>query len=802
MHLLFCNIKKIILLTSLLFCTVAAFAQLQVNTQDANSLVRNILLCPQIQVSNLKFTGDSKMIGHYNSSKSNVGLTSGIILSSGDIMNAIGPNDSKGSGQAMNQAGDPDLDIISSPTHDAAVLEFDFVAVTDSVVIKYVFASEEYLEFVNLGFNDVFGFFLSGPGINGPYSNNAKNIALTPGTNKAVSVNTINNKINSNLYINNGDGSPGTPQFTNNKVVQFDGFTRPLSAVSVVTPGLTYHMKICIADVSDGIYDSAVFLEGGSFFSSEFSVHEIGTNAFDQLYEGCDSVIVDIKMSSSRKNIGKLPITIIGSATNGIDYAKLPDSIPISPAGNGTFIIKPLKDNIVDNNETIDIILKNSACSQDTLHYKIKDLFPIVVSNYDSVYCGGPISINAKYSGGAATTLTWALNGSNQKTIAVNPGWNTTTYLYTVDDHCHQGPVQGKVRAVVNNKKPNAGADQRYCSGPVVTIGDTAHTGYTYQWSPVAGLNFSDISNPTLTLTNTSGTKSVVNYVVATDNGMCQAMDTVIVTVLPNPMALIDSTPYIKCPVFYINPKENSSVSDSSEYFWSTSDGQQKIGKDAVLTFANSGFYDVSLKIVNYGMCSDSTTALNHVEVLVSPTAGFTVSNNEVDMLTPTVTFQGTPVSADSCYMDIFSEKGELLDASPVCDFSYDIPKSGYNKAVQYVVATNGCKDTLAKTIYVKPEYFVYAPNAFTLNGDGLNEEFKISYSWAIEDFNFYVFDRWGHEMYHQRGTGTDVTWDGKAQDGTMQPEGVYVYMYTYTRPVRGQLVDHIQEYGKVTLIR
>ncbi len=776
----------------MLFCTVAAFAQLQVNTQDANSLVRNILLCPQIQVSNLKFTGDSKMIGHYNSSKSNVGLTSGIILSSGDIMNAIGPNDSKGSGQAMNQSGDPDLDIISSPTHDAAVLEFDFVAVTDSVVIKYVFASEEYLEFVNMGFNDVFGFFLSGPGINGPYSNNAKNIALTPGTNKAVSVNTINNKLNSNLYINNGDGSPGTTQFTNNKVIQFDGFTRPLSAVSVVTPGLTYHMKICIADVSDGIYDSAVFLEGGSFFSSEFSVHEIGTNSFDQLYEGCDSVIVDIKMSSSRKNIGKLPIKIIGSATNGIDYALLPDSIPINPAGNGTFVIKPLKDNLVDNNETIDIILKNSACSQDTLHYKIKDLFPIVVSNYDSVYCGGPISINAKYSGGAATILTWALNGSNQKTIAVNPGWNTTTYLYTVDDHCHQGPVQGKVRAVVNNKKPNAGADQRYCSGPAVTIGDTAHTGYTYQWSPVAGLNSSTVSEPTLTLTNTSGTKSVVNYVVATDNGMCQAKDTVIVTVLPNPVALIDSVPYIKCPVFYLNPKENSLVADSSEYFWSTSDGQQKTGKDAVLTFANSGFYDVSLKVVNYGMCSDSNTAVNHVEILVAPTADFTVSSTEVDMLTPSVTFQGTPVSADSCYMDIFSEKGELLNASSLCDFSYDIPKSGYNKAVQYVVATNGCKDTLAKTIYVKPEYFVYAPNAFTVNGDGLNENFKISYSWAIEDFNFYVFDRWGHEMYHQRGTGTDVTWDGKAQDGSMQPEGVYVYMYTYTRPVRGQLVDHI----------
>ncbi|MFM7022234.1 MAG: choice-of-anchor L domain-containing protein [Flavobacteriales bacterium] len=802
MHLFFRYINTLIL-AALFLWNSSVYGQLQVDHQDANTLVRSILLCPQIQVSNLKFTGDQSMIGHFNSSKANVGLTDGIILSTGDIQDATGPNDSKGAGASMGLSGDADLDIISSPTHDAAVLEFDFVAITDSVVINYVFASEEYLEFVDMGFNDVFGFFLSGPGINGPFSGNAVNIALTPGTSTPVSVNTINDVKNSGLYINNGTGAAGSSQFTSNKVIQFDGFTRPLAARCAVTPGLKYHMKIAIADVSDGIYDSAVFLEGGSFFSNEYTVHEIATNPKDQLYENCDSVVVTFKMSPSKFKIGKLPLKFQGTATNGVDYAFLKDSVVINPNnGIGTLVVKPLKDNFSDNNETLDIILKKSACNEDTLHYRFKDLLPITVTSYDTLYCGGPITIVSKYSGGASPVLTWALDGSNQKTLNVNPGWNTKEYTYTVDDHCGQGPIQGKVKAIVNNKKPNAGADKRFCSGPPVIIGGGATVGYTYQWSPVAGLDNSASSQPSLSITNTSGTKSVVNYVVESDNGMCKAKDTVVVTVLPNPLAVIDPLTYSKCPIFFLNPLEHSSVSDSVEYVWTTSDGQQQTGKDALLSFANPGSYNVFLTVTNYGLCTDEAAALNHVTILPTPVASFTMSSNEVNMLDPLVTFDGAPLFADSCYMDVFGPDGQLLTASPLCNFSYEIPETGYNKAVQYVVAQNGCRDTLEQTIYVKPEYFVYAPNAFTVNNDGLNESFKVYYSWAIEDFEFYIYDRWGHEMFHQTGNGSEVSWDGKAADGTLQPQGVYVYMYTFTRPVRGNLSEKVREYGKVTLVR
>ena len=173
----------------------------------------------------------------------------------------VGPNNNSGATTNWNgvstEHGDADLDdLINGSTFDAVVLEFDFIPQGDTVEFQYIFASEEYPEFV-FSFNDVFAFFISGPGISG----GVQNLALVPGTSDPVSINTINSSTNSALYTPNGTGSVGESQYTNPKVVQFDGFTVPLTAISKVTPCKTYHLKIAIADVADGSYDSGVFLK-------------------------------------------------------------------------------------------------------------------------------------------------------------------------------------------------------------------------------------------------------------------------------------------------------------------------------------------------------------------------------------------------------------------------------------------------------------------------------------------------------------------------------------------------------------
>jgi hypothetical protein len=197
---------------------------------------------PGATISNVRITGSSLSIGTF--SEGGLGIASGIILSSGNVATAIGPNNQAGAGEDVGTPGDGQLNTIVSPntTHDAAILEFDVVTTTPVFTISYVFGSEEYREYVDKEFNDVFAFYVDGA-----------NIALTPGSNNPVTIDTINHLRNTSLYRDNETG-------TN---TQLDGFTVPLLAVAFVEPHVTHHIKIAIADAGDSILDSAVFIEQG-----------------------------------------------------------------------------------------------------------------------------------------------------------------------------------------------------------------------------------------------------------------------------------------------------------------------------------------------------------------------------------------------------------------------------------------------------------------------------------------------------------------------------------------------------------
>ncbi|MDR6763544.1 gliding motility-associated-like protein [Flavobacterium sp. 2755] len=269
--------KKILFVLLITLFSNFAKAQLVIYNTSLNpeQLVQNTLLGPGVNVSNIKFNEApsniiSDQIGRFdNGASTNIGLNKGIILSTGNAIIAAGPNDrSLATLPTSNpHEGDSDLSILTNnqPIKNVAVLEFDFVPVGNKLSFNFVFASDEYPEFVNDLYNDNFGFFISGPGITGPYSGNAKNIALIPNTSLPVSINNLNNGNTNNgpceycqYYINNEGGS----------TIQYDGFTKVLQASSDVQCGQTYHIKLAIANVADNNYDSAVFIEEASFSSS------------------------------------------------------------------------------------------------------------------------------------------------------------------------------------------------------------------------------------------------------------------------------------------------------------------------------------------------------------------------------------------------------------------------------------------------------------------------------------------------------------------------------------------------------
>jgi hypothetical protein len=237
--------------------------------------IQNYLLGSGITVTNIKFNGSTTaantivdQIGKFSNGTASVGITNGIILSTGNSMVAEGPNDLSGASLAPASpiTGDPDLALLTTSTvRNTASIEFDFVPIGQNLSFNFVFASEEYLEFVNSNYNDVFGFFISGPGITGPFSGNAKNLAVLPSTNTPITINTINNVLNSDFYINNGTGSTPNVNFGS----QYDGHTKVLPATTTVQCGETYHIKLAIANVSDNAFDSAVFIEANSFNANQ-----------------------------------------------------------------------------------------------------------------------------------------------------------------------------------------------------------------------------------------------------------------------------------------------------------------------------------------------------------------------------------------------------------------------------------------------------------------------------------------------------------------------------------------------------
>ena len=254
------SVASSIAIAYIAFSGVAA-AQINTSYDRTATALAERLLGDGVQISNVKLKASNVSAGYFDNAESVIGFNDGIILSSGDIRNVTGANVSEDASHMNLFYGDNDLNSLIPGyfTLDATVLEFDFVAETDVISFQYVFSSEEYNEWVNTPFNDVFGFFLDGV-----------NIAKLPGTDIAVSINSVNggnplgtHATNPQYYINNSVVDGGGHIYTG-----MDGLTVVLSAEAAVVPGQTHHIKLAIGDAGDFSYDSNIFIKAHSFVAA------------------------------------------------------------------------------------------------------------------------------------------------------------------------------------------------------------------------------------------------------------------------------------------------------------------------------------------------------------------------------------------------------------------------------------------------------------------------------------------------------------------------------------------------------
>lgn len=296
MNRLFPSLKGSVLMLPLLlaFNTATVNAMQTEYSTSPTALVQKLLGTSEIQISNVKLQGSNVSAGFFTGGLDIIGFDTGIILSSGDINKVLGPNISDAITGVNYLPGDADLNslIPGYTTYDSTVLEFDFVATSDVISFQYVFSSDEYNEWVNSPFNDVFGFFLDG-----------KNVATLPGTEIAVSINNVNNgnPIGSNVsnpqfYINNDLSDGGGDVYT-----EMDGLTVVLTVQTSVVPGQTHHMKFAVADAGDYILDSNVFLRAESFVNTVVDADNDGIPDGD---DNCIDVVNPDQMDSDGDGVG------------------------------------------------------------------------------------------------------------------------------------------------------------------------------------------------------------------------------------------------------------------------------------------------------------------------------------------------------------------------------------------------------------------------------------------------------------------------------------------------------------------
>lgn len=273
-------IREILAVAAAVGLTAPANAGINVATNtNANSLVGTLAGGGITVVAGSETLNGNSSSGTFTGGLSaGIGIDQGIVLSSGFANNASiqGPNNADDKTGELGIGGDAQLTgLAGNPTFDATVLQFDFTTAGGNLFFNYVFASEEYNEFANTPFNDVFGFFLDGT-----------NIALIPGTSTRVSINTVNggNPFGTNAhhpeFYHNNDLQDGGPFFN----IQFDGFTTVFQAVALNLSSGTHHIKLAVADSLDDTYDSAVFIQAGTFSDTPTPAGEVPEPASIVMY--------------------------------------------------------------------------------------------------------------------------------------------------------------------------------------------------------------------------------------------------------------------------------------------------------------------------------------------------------------------------------------------------------------------------------------------------------------------------------------------------------------------------------------
>ena len=721
--------------------------QAQINTQNTltpEELVQNVLVGQGIVVSNVK----------YNNSAANAQNIQGNALSFNSttfpFANGVYMKTDGGPGTVTY---DQDLnDLATNVVTNGCIIEFDFIPSGDTISFRYMFASVEYPSYVCSGFNDVFGFFISGPGFSGPFMNGGENIALVPGGNIPVTINTVNS---GTAGIN---GNPATcaaqdPNWQANSVyyttayANSTGYPYPagtvvMTANASVQCGQTYHIKLAVSNVGDTGLDSGVYLEGSSFSSEAVNIAVATVTGDTTVIENCTGA--QFIFSRPQTQLGDTLIvnydiggTAVMAPDPGFDYNNLPNPITFLP-GVDTIVVTlfPNADGITESPETVIITATtitpcgDTIITQGTLYIIDGPILPINESN-PTIYCANDsVLVTATASTGFPPyTYAWSYAGQTGSTAYVPILQNgSIDYYVTATDQC--GNTGTDTITVTMNQTLAIDTMMTFPASACTPDGAVSGMGIGITGQPHYHWEGPNTGGPSQIDATVMQNLSPGWYVFTITDNVCSVTDSVFLTSEPGPIASMSLSSVSGCNPLTVTFTNNSQNGTTYEWYFDNGNNVTVTDLSSQTQTYTSSSDEIALIVIN-GPCRD--TAFSSVQIV------------ECGCTDPLATnYDPTAVQNDGS-----------------CIF---------------------------------PEPTVIIPNIFTPNGDANNDVFRLTTTNATE-VTLKINNRWGTNVYE--GSGLDPHWDGKI-NGTIAPDGVYFMQYT----VKGLMDKEITGQGFLQLIR
>lgn len=571
-----------------------------------------------------------------------------------------------------------------------------------------------------------------------------------------------------------GTAHTSTPWTSSNTAVATVSSTGTVTAVSAGTTTITYMNS------------------GGCTATQVITVVALPTAAIAGSATICSGLSTPISFTGTPNatvtyQVGATNQTIVLDASGNASLSVSPAvtttyslvSVQINPPGGCSSTLAGSVTVTISPPPTVNALSPITVCSNTTVSVPGFTSAP-AGATFTWINNNGTIGLATGGSGNIAsfTGLNPAI-GSNSGTITITPTLNgcvgqASSFTITVD----------------SPPGANAGNDATLCANSTGSnqLGQTPVAGVSYSWSPATGLNSATIANPTFD----GSIAGVTNYTLTASIGSCSTTDNVTVTIYALPVITFNSDITSGC-----NPQEitfNNTTLNSSNCTWNFEGiGAQNTCGTVIQNYSSAGVFDVSLTVTDLNGCVNTLLNTDMITIFPQPVASFNATPTELSAYNPLVSTDNNSSNATNYSWD----------------FGDDFTSNGFNPSHTYpdragsytivLYATNGiCIDSAKTTVEVKEDLTWYIPNAFTPDGDEVNNVFLPIFNDAFDkqSYTMLIFDRWGEILFETHDT--TVGWDG-TYNGKLCKEGTYTWKIVIKQKVKDYRIDLN---GHVTILR